>query len=413
MILFPPPRNSSEMVVDFQLVMDSKPLNFTDTEIAFRDKTDGELKQRHRLFKTLNSQSLVDVGSVAAGIALKFGLPVRGLIKATVFKYFCGGETLEECEPTVRKLGESGIGTILDYAIEGKEKEHELDGTCAELLRNIDRAKVNRDIPFAVFKVTGMARLGLLEKVSSGASLTAEESVEFERVRKRVEEICRKASEVGQPVFIDAEESWIQDAIDSLAEEMMERYNREQVIVYHTVQLYRKDRLRYLKESFQRLKQKGSKYGVKLVRGAYLEKERERALASGYESPIHDSLEDTSKDFDAAVDFCIENIEELSFVAATHNEAATAHVVEKMTESGIRVDDPRVHFSQLFGMSDNISYVLANAGFNVSKYLPYGPVEEAIPYLTRRARENSSVRGQASRELRLIESELVRRNLVG
>jgi proline dehydrogenase len=413
MILFLLPRRLLDFDVNFQAVMDSKALDFNDTETAFRDKTDGELKQRHRLFKTLNSQTLVDAGAFAAGIALRFRLPVRGLIKATVFKYFCGGENLEECEPTVRKLGASGIGTILDYAIEGKEKEHELDATCAELLRNIDRAKENIDIPFAVFKVTGIARFGLLEKVSSREVLTPEESEEFERVRRRVEKICRKGAEVGQPVFIDAEESWIQDAIDSLAEEMMERYNREKVIVFHTVQLYRRDRLGYLRDSFRRINLKGSKYGVKLVRGAYLEKERGRALEFKYESPVHERLEDTSGDFDSAVDFCIANLEGMSFVAATHNEVATAHVVEKMIESGIRTDDPRVNFSQLFGMSDNISYVLANAGFNVSKYLPYGPVEDAIPYLTRRARENSSVRGQASRELRMIERELERRKLVG
>lgn len=389
--------------------MSSKSLDFNNTEIAFRDKTDAELRQRHILFRTLNSQTMVDFGAHSANWALKIGLPIKSLIKATVFKHFCGGESLEECEPTVRRLGRAGIGTILDYAIEGKEKEHELDATCSEILKNIERAQSNPDIPFAVFKVTGVARFALLEKVSAGIQLTDAERAEFERVRLRVEEICRKGAEMGQSVFIDAEESWIQNAIDSLAEEMMSRHNRMEVIVYHTVQLYRKDRLAYLNESFERIKGSGARYGVKLVRGAYLEKERDRAARLRVASPVHDRLDDTARDFDAAVEFCLVRRGELAFVAATHNEAATRTLVEKMRASDIPNNDSSVHFSQLFGMSDNLSYVLASEGYNVSKYLPYGPVEDAIPYLTRRARENSSVRGQASRELTLIERELERR----
>lgn len=402
-------RDPSGLIGYLLLCMSSKTLDFNNTEIAFRDKTDAELRQRHILFRTLNSQSLVDFGAHSASWALKLGLPIKPLIKATVFKYFCGGESLEECEPVVRRLGESGIGTILDYAIEGKEDERDFDATCSEVVKNIERARSNPDIPFAVFKVTGVARFMLLEKVSSEIELTPSEQDEFERVRKRVEKICQKGAEMGQPVLIDAEESWIQDAIDGLAEEMMSRHNREEVIVYHTVQLYRKDRLSYLKDSFERIRSGGSKYGVKLVRGAYLEKERDRATRLGYPSPVHDRLEDTARDFDAAVDFCLARRGELGFVAATHNERATQVLVGKMRASNISNDDSSVHFSQLFGMSDNLSYVLASEGYNVSKYLPYGPVEDAIPYLTRRARENSSVRGQASRELTLIERELERR----
>jgi proline dehydrogenase len=384
-------------------------LDFNDTEIAFRDKSDAELRQRHLLFRSLNSQGLVDFGAMSAALALKIGLPIKPLIKATVFKHFCGGETLEECEPAVTRLGRAGIGTILDYAIEGKEREDELDATRDELLRNIDRARLNPHIPFAVFKVTGLARFALLERIGSGRALSAAEEVEYARVRERVENICEQAAEIGQPVLIDAEESWIQDAIDRLAEEMMTRFNTDNAIVYHTVQLYRKDRLAYLKESVERVTKGGSRYGVKLVRGAYLEKEREHAVTLGRPSPVHERLEDTAADFDSAVEFCLSKRDRLSFVAATHNEAATRRLVERMAELGLSNDDPSVHFSQLFGMSDNLSYVLAHQGFNVSKYLPYGPVEDAIPYLTRRARENSSVKGQASRELTLIEKELKRR----
>jgi len=391
--------------------MDSKSLNFSDTEVAFKDKSDAELRQRHLLFKMLNSQSLVEVGSFAASLALNLHLPVKKLIKATVFRYFCGGETLEECEPTVRKLGNASIGTILDYAIEGKEREEELDATCKEILKNIGRAKNDDDIPFAVFKVTGVARFALLERISAGFALNAEQEREWSRVCARVEQICARGREVSQPVFIDAEESWIQPAIDRLVEEMMAKFNKESVIVYHTLQMYRHDRLGYLKESFSRISSSGAKYGVKLVRGAYLEKERERAESIGHASPVHGTLEATARDFDAAVDFCLENLAGISFVAATHNENSTNYLVSRMRELGIKKDDPRVYFSQLFGMSDNLSYVLAAEDYNVSKYLPYGPVEDAIPYLTRRARENSSVRGQASRELKLIETELRRRRL--
>lgn len=391
--------------------MDSKTLNFSDTEVAFKDKSDCELKQRHLLFKTLNSQGLVEFGSRAASLALNLHLPIKKIIKSTVFQYFCGGETLEECAPTVSRLGRAGIGTILDYAIEGKEKEEELDATCDEIIKNIDRAKNDENIPFAVFKVTGVARFALLERISAGLTLSAVEDDEWKRVRNRVERICAQGNEVSQPVFIDAEESWIQPAIDGLVEDMMEKFNQERVIVFHTIQLYRRDRLDYLKTSFAKLSAKGGKYGVKLVRGAYLEKERDRAAECGYQSPVHDSLEATAKDFDSAIDFCLDNLERISFVAATHNENSTNHLVSRMLQLGLNRKDSRVYFSQLFGMSDNLSYVLAAEGFNVSKYLPYGPVQDAIPYLTRRARENSSVRGQASRELRLIETELQRRRV--
>jgi proline dehydrogenase len=391
--------------------MSSFDLDFNNTEIAFRDKSDSELNQRHWLFRSLNCQPLVDLGSVSAGIALSLGLPVKSLIKSSVFKYFCGGESLEECEPTVAKLGRAGIGTILDYAIEGKEREEELDSTCEELLRNVDRAKDDPRIPFAVFKVTGVARFGLLEKISAGLELGSAEAEEFERVRERVDRICAKGAAVGQPVFIDAEESWIQMAIDDLCEEMMSKYNTEKIIVFHTVQLYRKDRFEYLRASYARVRGNGALYGVKLVRGAYLEKERTRAVDRGYASPVHDTIESTATDFDAAVDFCLENLDSISFVAATHNENATKRLAKKVVEMGFDRNDGRIHFSQLFGMSDNLSYLLASEGFNASKYLPYGPVEDAIPYLTRRARENSSVRGQASRELTLIEAELRRRRL--
>ena len=391
--------------------MTDSELNFQDTKIAFADKTDAELREKYRMFKMMNSPALTDLGTTAAQIGLRLGLPIKGLIKSTVFKQFCGGETIEECQPTIDKLGESNIGSILDYSIEGKSEEAVFDSTKNEIYRTVTRAKEDEAIPFAVFKVTGLARVELLEKAGSDKELFVGEQEEWDKARARVEEICEYAHSLEQPLFIDAEESWIQDAIDSLATEMMEKYNQEKPIIYNTIQLYRHDRLDFLKQAHEKARTGGCILAVKLVRGAYMEKERERAAEMGYPSPIQPNKEATDRDFNAALEYCVENIETIALVAGTHNEQSVKYLAQLMREHKIEPSHPRVNFSQLYGMSDNLSYILAKNGYCVSKYVPYGPVKDAVPYLIRRARENSSVMGQMSRELEMIARELKRRGV--
>ena len=384
-------------------------LDLLDTATAFADKSDSQLKEKYRLFKMLNSPFLNTIGTAATKFALSIGLPVEGLIRSTIFEQFCGGETIAECDATIDSLGRANIGTILDYAIEGKVSDEDFDRTKEEIIRTIERAKDDPNIPFAVFKVTGIAPLGTLERLSGKKKLDAKSQAKCERIHNRVAEICEYAYSVGQPVFIDAEDSWIQDAIDRLATEMMERFNRERAIVFNTVQLYRIDRLQYLKNARRQAKADGYIFAVKLVRGAYLEKERERAAELGYPSPIHETRADTDADYNAAVDYCLRHYKDMAFVAATHNEASTQVLAKGMQEYGIAPDHPNIFFSQLYGMGDNISYVLAKRRYNVSKYVPYGPVADAVPYLIRRAEENSSAAGHVSRELELIGKELKRR----
>ncbi len=386
-------------------------LDFQDTETAFADKSDSELKEKYRLFRLMNSPLLNEVGTRSASFALAIGLPVEWLIKRTIFEQFCGGETIEECQATIDRLGHAGIGAILDYSVEGKFTEADFEYGKEEVIRNLDRAKNDDDIPFAVFKVTGIAPLGTLEKVSGGLEMKASNERKWESTQRRVREICEYAHSIGQPVFIDAEETWIQGAIDSMAIAMMEEFNREQPIVYTTTQMYRHDRLDYLKSAHREAVEKGYIFAVKLVRGAYMEKERERAQEMEYPSPIHPDKRSTDEAYDAAVAYCLENIGEVSFVNGTHNEASTQKMAQIMEDKGLPHDHGHCYFSQLYGMSDNLSYVLADNGYNVSKYVPYGPVKDAVPYLIRRARENTSVTGQMSRELDLINREMKRRGI--
>jgi proline dehydrogenase len=386
-------------------------LDFTDTATAFADKSDAQLKEKYRIFRMLNSPFLNAIGSGAARFALSLGLPVQGLIKNSIFAQFCGGETIDECEGTVEKLAASNIGSILDYSIEGKSSEDDFDRTKDEIIRTIERAKDDPRIPFSVFKVTGIAPLGTLERLSAKKKLDAKSQAKCERIYNRVQEICERAYSIGQPVFVDAEDSWIQEAIDRMVTDMMERYNREQPIVYNTLQMYRTDRLQHLKSARRQAKVGGYIYAVKLVRGAYMEKERERAAEMGYPSPIHPDKASTDADYDAAIEYCLRHAGTVAFVAATHNEQSTEKLAAMMDEEGMAPDHPHVFFSQLYGMGDNISYVLAKQGYNVSKYVPYGPVPDTLPYLIRRAEENSSAAGQVSREVFLLEKELRRRKL--
>ncbi len=386
-------------------------LDFQDTATAFADRSDAELREKYRIFKMLNSPMLNAVGTRAAKWAIALGLPVEGLIKTTIFEQFCGGETIEECDTVIDRLGGAGIGTILDYAIEGRSTEQDFDNTKNEIIRTIERAKDDPNIPFAVFKVTGIAPLGTLEKISCKKKLDAKGQAKCESIHTRVNEICEAAHSLGQPVFIDAEETWIQDAIDDLATDMMEKYNRSEAIVYNTLQMYRTDRLQFLKDARRQAHSDGYVLAVKLVRGAYMEKERERAEEMGDESPIHADKKGTDRDYNAALEYCIDHLDDVAFVAGTHNERSTQLLAQMMHQRGLANDHPQIFFSQLYGMSDNLSYILAKKGYNVSKYVPYGPVADAVPYLIRRAEENSSAAGQVSRELDMITTELERRRL--
>ncbi|HYJ91242.1 MAG TPA: proline dehydrogenase family protein [Pyrinomonadaceae bacterium] len=391
-------------MTDFQL-------DFQDTETAFADKSNRELKEKYRLFSLLNSPFLNSVGTRIAKLALSVGLPVEGMIKSTIFEQFCGGETIKECNSVIERLGKSGIGTILDYAVEGKSTEADFDATKNEIIRTIERAKDDPNIPFAVFKVTGIAPFGTLERLSARKKLDAKSQAKAERIHSRVEEICSLAHSAGQPIFIDAEYSWLQDATDRMATEMMERFNREIPIVFNTIQLYRVDRLQYLRNARKEASRNGYWLGVKLVRGAYMEIERERAAENGYPSPIHPDKTATDEDYNAAIEYCLKHLGEMAFVNATHNEESTMLLARRMHELGLPENHSRIFFSQLYGMGDNISYVLAKRGYNVSKYVPYGPVTDAVPYLIRRAEENTSAAGHMSRQLEMISRELKRRKL--
>ncbi|MER2996388.1 proline dehydrogenase family protein [Pontibacter populi] len=384
-------------------------VSFDDTAVAFSSKSDAELYKMFLLFKTMNNNTLVKFGGKLLNTAINLHLPVSFIIKPTVFSHFCGGETIEESERAIKQLNAYNIGTILDYSVEGEGNEKSFDATMNELLRTVEKARGNKAIPFSVFKVTGLVDIKLLEKVQAGTTLTEAEKAAFARGRDRVNAICKRCYEADVRVFIDAEESWIQEPIDNLTYEMMELYNKEKTIVYNTYQLYRHDRLDVLKRDFENAVAKNYYLGAKLVRGAYMEKEAKRASEMSYPNPINPSKQATDDLFNNALRFCVENIDRIAFCNGTHNEASCYLLMELMDKHNIARDDERVYFAQLFGMSDNLSYNLANAGYNVAKYVPYGPVREVMPYLLRRANENTAIAGQSSREFTLINKEMQRR----
>ncbi|MBC7865582.1 MAG: proline dehydrogenase family protein [Bacteroidia bacterium] len=382
-------------------------VSFDNTENAFKAKSNKDLKRSYWLFKMIGSPTMVKFGSTFAPLGLKLGF--KGFIKNTIFKQFVGGENIEDCNRTIEALGKYNIGTILDYSVEGKEAEEDFDHCCTETIETIERARNDKNIPFCVFKVTGLARFELLEKVSAKEKLSEAETKEWQKVKDRVEKICKTAHNAKKPLFIDAEESWIQQAVDDMADENMAKFNKESAIVYNTFQLYRKDRLDFLKRTFEKADAEHFHIGAKLVRGAYMEKERARAIEKGYPSPIQDSKENSDRDYNKALEFCLEHIESFGLCAGTHNENSSKILVELMQKKNIANGDKRIYFSQLLGMSDHISYNLTLAGYNVAKYVPYGPVKDVLPYLMRRARENTSVKGQTGRELSLIIKEKNRR----
>jgi proline dehydrogenase len=386
-------------------------LSFENTAIAFESKSDRALKKADFLFSSMGKPWLVKLGGTLTPLAFKLHLPVKGLIKNTIFSQFCGGESLEEAARTAEGLGKYHVGVALDYGVEAMEGEENYDKALPEFIRAIQYAAGKPSIPFIAIKVTGFARFSLLEKLHEGSPLSPQEEEEYSRVKGRILAIAEAAAKHKIGLLIDAEESWIQQPVDDLADDLMARFNKENVTIYNTFQLYRHDRLLYLQKSFDRAQQGGYLLGAKLVRGAYMEKERKRALEMGYPSPIQPDKESTDRDYDAAVRFCMERLDRLGVFIGTHNEDSSMLAASLMDKQKLPHQHPHVNFSQLLGMSDNITFNLAHAGYHVSKYLPYGPVKDVMPYLLRRAQENTSISGQVGRELGLIRRELKRRTL--
>ena len=387
-------------------------ISFDNTEIAFKGKTDKDLKRAHMLFNLVGKPSLVKIGKVFTPFALKMHLPIKGLIKSTIFKQFCGGETIEECTQKTIELANYGIGTILDYSVEGKTTAEDFDHTVKEIISTVYAAKGNPKIPFAVFKITGIAEFKKLENCNQDFNtLNEEQQYDLKQIMHRVDQIARAAYESNVPLFIDAEETWIQDTIDQIAFEMMLKYNKEKAIIFNTLQMYRHDRINFLRKAIQQAKEHQLFYGIKLVRGAYMEKERERAKEKGYPSPIQPNKEATDRDFNLALEIILSELNHLALCAGTHNEDSSLLLTTLVDKYQIAKTDSRIYFAQLLGMSDHISYNLADANYNVAKYVPYGPVNEVLPYLLRRADENTSVAGQTGRELSLIIKERKRRGI--
>lgn len=384
-------------------------ITFDNTGIAFQSKSNNDLKKSYLLFKTLSHPTLVKVGGTLTRAALKVHFPINWAVKPTIYKQFVGGETIQECEPAVALLGKYNVKAILDYSVEGKDSPEDIRAALAETLRSIENAGKNQNIPFAVFKPTAFTTSEVLTKVSAGATLTENEKTEANAFRNRVNTLCQAAFDNNIPILIDAEDSWYQVFIDEVVNEMMKKYNREKAVVFNTFQMYRHDKLDFLKKSFLMAVEGNYFLGAKFVRGAYMEKERLRASKMGYPSPIQPNKAHTDHDYNAALKFCIDHIDRISVFNGTHNEYSSQYLADLMEEKGLAKNDPRIWFSQLFGMSDHISFNLAHAGYNVAKYLPYGPVKHVIPYLIRRAEENTSVKGQTGRELGLITKEMKRR----
>ena len=382
---------------------------FENTKVAFSLKSDGELNRAYFLFKMISSQSLVKIGAAATNFALKLNLPVEGLIRVTVFDHFCGGVNEEDCLEVIDKMYTKGVSSVLDYSVEGKEEEEQFDDATLKLLKIVGFSDKKEAMPIVVFKPTGLGRFYLYQKKGEGKPFTEDEKMEWGRIVSRFDAICKLASQKDVEVLIDGEESWMQGAADELIEQMMSIYNREKPIVYNTLQTYRWDRLDYLKELHQRAKSEGFTLGFKIVRGAYMEKERNRAHELNYESPICKDKYTTDVNFNDCLKYIMNNLNDISIFIGTHNEESTYLGMQIMEDLNIDKNDNRVWFGQLYGMSDHITFNMAELGYNVAKYVPFGPVKDVMPYLIRRAEENTSVAGQTSRELSLLKKERKRR----
>ncbi|MAN59474.1 MAG: proline dehydrogenase [Flavobacteriaceae bacterium] len=384
---------------------------FDNTEIAFQLKSDSELDRAYFLFKMIANEPLVRIGTAMTKFAINLHLPVDGLIRATVFDHFCGGVNEKDCLTTVDALSEANVYSVLDYSVEGKESDAQFDATKEKIIELTRFAKNKKAMPFSVFKPTGLGRFELWRKKSENEPLSEQEKAEWTRIEARYDAVCKTAYECDISLLIDAEESWMQDAADALCQEMMKRYNKTKPIVFNTLQCYRHDRYSYLREQHDAAKKGGYTLGFKIVRGAYMEKEHARALEHGYPTPICESKKATDDLFNEVLHYCIANVEDISVFIGTHNEASNYLAVEEIKQKDLAKDEPRIWFGQLYGMSDHITYNLAAAGFNVAKYIPFGPVKDVMPYLIRRAEENTSVAGQTSRELNLLKKERQRRGM--
>jgi len=386
--------------------------SFENTENAFKSKSNRELDKAFWLFKIIGSPFLTKLGLPLTSAALKIGLPITPIIRNTIFNHFCGGESIKDCLPLIDRLAAQHVGTILDYSVEGEDDEVTFERTCDEILRTVRHAAENHNVSFSVFKPSGLGRFALLEKVNAGKPLDGAEKREYDRFNDRIDRICKACYDAGVRVLIDAEHSWIQDAIDDIARNMMRLYNHRAPVVYNTYQLYRTDKLASLKADYYLAETDGFFLGAKLVRGAYMEIERERAEKQGYLSPIHPTKEATDEDYNEAIRFCLDHIDRTGLMAGTHNEFSCRLLADEIDRRLLPRDHPHIHFAQLLGMSDNLSFNLAEAGYQVAKYVPYGPVKSVMPYLFRRAQENTSVAGQTGRELALITKEKKRRRSI-
>lgn len=382
---------------------------FDNTEIAFSLKSNSELNRAYLLFKMISFEPLVKVGKTLSNFAIKAKLPVDSVIRATVFDHFCGGINEKDCLPVIDAMYEKGVSSVLDFSVEGKEVESFFDAATQKTLEIINFSESKEAMPIAVFKPTGFGKPGLYTKKSEGKSFSAEEQELWNRVVERYDKVCKLAKEKDVELLIDAEESWMQKAVDDLVSEMMQKYNTEKAIVYNTLQMYRHDRMAFLNEQYEHAKVNGYYLGYKIVRGAYMEKENERAQKMGYPTPICESKVATDENFNASAKYILDRLDIISLFAGTHNESSSYQILEMMEEKGISKSDNRVWFGQLYGMSDHISFNLANLGYNVAKYVPFGPVKDVLPYLIRRAEENTSVAGQTGRELMLLTKEKERR----
>ncbi len=393
-------------------IITKSPPNFENTAVAFSHKSNWQLRKAYGLFIVFSNNFLTDIGTRLTSSALRWHLPVSPFIKYTVYEQFCGGETLKDCEQTIARLGASSIKTILDYGVEGKSSEKEYEAACRQKLETIRYTQNNPNVTVMSVKITGLARFQLLGKLHEGKMLSDAEKLEFSKVEHRLHQICEAAQKANIQIYFDAEETWIQKPLDDLIDALMMAYNKEKPIVFNTIQLYCKNRLAYLMEAHQHAAKRGYLYGAKLVRGAYMEKERERAHKMSYPSPIHDDKKAVDHDYDAAIDYCLKNLDTLAFCCASHNESSNLHGAVRMDEKQIPRNHPHVTFAQLYGMGENLTFNLAEAGYNAQKLIPYGPVKDVMPYLIRRAEENSSVGGQVSRELSLLKKEMERRGLI-
>ncbi len=384
---------------------------FNNTEVAFSIKSDSELERAYFLFRMIKSEPLVKIGTAVTKFALNASLPVERLIRATVFDHFCGGINEEDCMPIIDKMFTKHVHSVLDYSVEGKEEEAQFDYAKEKTLKIISFVNKKDAIPFTVFKPTGFGRFELYQKITENKKLTSSEQEEWDKVVARYDTVAKASFENDVPLLVDAEESWMQKAADDLVEQMMEKYNKEKVIVFGTLQLYRHDRLDYLKRLHVRANLKGFKIGMKLVRGAYMEKERERAIEMNYQDPICKDKPTTDNNYNAVMQYMFDNLEDMAIFNGTHNEESSRLLMDMIDRSKYSKEDSRLWFGQLYGMSDNISFNVAKEGYNVAKYLPFGPVKDVMPYLIRRAEENTSVAGQTNRELELIRAERKRRKI--